>query len=389
MRLRVRAPLLALAVAMFAATWPSAQGPGPSLRIASPTNDTYLSGPTRLVAMIDPPAAARDVTRVVFFADGRQVCTSSRQPFECEWEAGDRIAEHQIRAVATLRNGGRLVHTVRTRGLEYAETVDVDVVQVTAVVTDSDGRFVRGLTQGDFKVFEDNKPQRITNFAAENIPLELVVAVDVSSSMRDAISGVKAAAKQFLDSIEPRDQVTVLAFNENIFTFARRATDARARARAVDLMAAWGGTALYDVIIRSVAILGRQAGRRSIVLFSDGDDTSSHAPLATAIERTEGSDATIYAIGQGRAVDAPGLQKLMKQIATVSGGQAFFTDSPGRLEAIFKEILEDLRNQYVISYPAPETARDGAFHTIRLEVAGGKYRVRARQGYRLTPRRQG
>jgi len=362
----------------------AAQAPAPSIRLTSPPEGAYVAGPIRLVAAIDPGAATRDVVQVAFFADGRQVCTIVRPPFACEWHAGERISEHNFRAVATLRNGDRLIATVRTRGLTVTEAVDVDVVQVTAVVTDGDGRFVRGLKREDFRIFDDGKPQPISHFVAENIPLELVSAIDVSSSMRDAIATVKDAAKRFLTSLEPADQVTVLAFNENIFTLARRATDPAARARAVDRMAAWGGTALYDAIIKAIEILGRQSGRRAVVLFSDGDDQSSHAALEAAIRTTEGSDATIYAIGQGRAVDNPALQRLLRQVASVSGGRAFFSSELSRLDHVFTEILEDLRNQYLISYPAPDSDRNDRWHTIKLEVAGGKYNVRARQGYRLT-----
>jgi VWFA-related protein len=362
------------------------QAAGPRLRITAPTPDTYLSGPVRLVAVIDPQSAAREVVSVTFFADARQVCTLTRMPFECNWDAGGQVVEHQVRAVALLRNGQRLVDTVRTRDLQVTESVDVDVVQVTAVVTDSNGRFVAGLTQDDFRVFDNDRRQPITHFASEDIPLELVTAIDVSSSMRDVLPQVKTVAKRFLAGIEARDQVTVLAFNENIFTPARRATDPAIRARAVDRMAAWGGTALYDVIVASIEILGRQAGRRAIILFSDGDDQSSHATLAAAMRAAEGSDATIYAVGQGRAVNTPALQALMRKLATGSGGRAFFTEDPSRLDAIFEEILDDLRHQYLLSYPAPEDIRDGAFHTIRVEAGGGKYHVRARQGYRLSRR---
>ena len=82
------------------------------------------------------------------------------------------------------------------------------------------------------------------------------------------------------------------------------------------------------------------------------------------------------------------LQDLLRRFATISGGRAFFTDDVVKLGAVFDEILEDLRNQYLLSYPAPSTQRDGAWHRIRVEVPGGKYHVRARQGYRLTPHQQ-
>ncbi len=299
---------------------------------------------------------------------------------------GNASRRIRIRAVATMKNGTRVVQTVRTKDVAFAEAVDVDVVQVTAVVTDDSGRFVRGLKASDFRVEEDGKPQTLTYFAAENIPLELIAAIDVSGSMRDAMADVKEAATTFLAGLRPSDQVTVLGFNDNIFTLARRSTDQAARARAIARLAAWGGTALYDVIVQAVDLLGRQTGRRSIVLFSDGDDQSSRAPLDTAIARTEGSDATIYAIGQGRAVHSGELQKLLRRLSDVSGGRAFFTDDRTKLGVTFGEILEDIRNQYLLAYPAPDNARNGAWHALRVRVAGGKYHVRARQGYRLTRR---
>ena len=375
-RFVVAAPLVVCGLA--------AQSTAPAVRLVTPSEDSYVAGAVRLVAQIDPPNAVRDVVHVAFFADAHQICTVAKPPFECEWHAGEGISPHAFRVVATLRSGARLVDTVHTRGLVISEDVDVDVVQITAVVTERNGRFVRGLKQSDFRVYDDGTPQPITHFASENIPLELVAALDVSSSMRDSIGVLKDAGKRFLASLAPSDQVTVLAFNENIFTPARRATDPAVRVRAVDRLGAWGGTALYDAIIRAIEILGRQSGRRAVVLFSDGDDQSSHAALDAAIRATEGSDATIYAIGLGRAVKAPALQKLLEQIASVSGGRAFFRDEVARLDDVFGEILEDLRHQYLLSYAAPDNRRDGTWHTIRVEAAGGRHTVRARQGYRLS-----
>jgi VWFA-related protein len=118
-----------------------------------------------------------------------------------------------------------------------------------------------------------------------------------------------------------------------------------------------------------------------VLLFSDGDDQSSHATLEAAVARAEGSDATIYVIGQGRAIRTRDLQSILKRFADISGGRAFFTDDTSRLDQYFEEIIEDLRHQYLLSYPAPTQERDGQWHTIRVEVEGKK--VRAREGYRL------
>ncbi len=379
-----RRPVLAIAPLLAAMTL-GAQPPAPVLRIASPGADAFLSGPVRLVARIDPPSAEKTIEQMTFFAGGHQVCAIRRPPFDCDWDAGETVVEHQIRAVALLKDGTRLVANVRTRGLPYTETTDVDVVQVTAIVTDGDGRFVRGLKSSDFKIYEDDQQKPITHFAAENIPLELVAALDISSSMTLALPAVKVAAKRFMAGLRPADQVTLLGFNENVFTLARRSTDQATRERAVDRMAPWGGTALYDVILKAVDVLGRQAGRRSIVLFTDGDDQSSHATLEAAIARTEGSDATIYAIGQGRAVSSPALQNLLRRLATVSGGRSFFTDDQASLDTSFAQILEDLRSQYLLAFEPSSSKRDGSWHRIRVEVSRGGH-VRARQGYRLMRR---
>ena len=111
----------------------------------------------------------------------------TREPFQCDWDAGERVIEHTIRVTVEHEKGGRTAATVHTKGVKFSDSVDVDVVQLTAVVTDGDGRFVSGLKAEDFKVFDNDRPQKITSFQSENISLELVVALDVSSSMRAAL----------------------------------------------------------------------------------------------------------------------------------------------------------------------------------------------------------
>ena len=379
-----RAWLTALATICVAAALVRAAPQASSIRITSPADGTFLMGAVRFTLVFEPPAVINQVQHVRWFADGTQVCTSSVPPYSCEWDAGEKINERLIRAVATLRSGDRLTANSRTRAVEFAEAVDVDVIQITAVVTDGDGRFVSGLKASDFKVFDDDKPQAITNFASENIPLELVTALDVSGSMQDALPAVKRQATDFLAQLRPTDQVTVLGFNDNIFTPARRSTDQAARAKAIARLAPWGGTALYDAIIHALDLLGRQSGRRALVVFSDGEDQASHAPIASVLKRAEASDATIYMIGQGRALRVSALQQLMRQLATGSGGRAFFSDQAAKLDTIFQEIVEDLRHQYLLGYSAPDNARSGELHRLRVEVPGRGVTVRARTSYRMT-----
>jgi len=357
------------------------------LRIVSPTEGTYLVGSARLHATVEPASAERDVEKMTFFVGATQVCEVTKSPFECEWDAGERVQARQVRVVATMKGGSRLVQTVTTKKLEYVENVDVDVVQLTVVVTDDKGRFVTGLRQNDFKVSDDGVEQKLSSFSDEHTPLELVTAIDVSSSVNDALPGMKTAATRFVSALEPSDQVTVLGFNDNIFTLAKRSTDQVVRERAIGRLRAWGGTALYDALIQGIDLLGRQQGRRAIVLFTDGDDQSSHAPVETAIAQVEASDAMIYPVGQGRAVHEKNLQKLLDRVATTSGGRAFFSTTPSKLDEVFSQILEDLHHQYLLAYPAPADKRDGKYHKIKVVAGSGKYRVRARDGYRYTDKR--
>jgi VWFA-related protein len=371
---------IAAAIALTALAVLAVGAQEPEIKILSPGEDAYMTGPTLLRARVTPPNAASGVT---FFVDGRQVCTLAREPFECDWDAGPSISEHQVRAVATLSGGGRIVHTVRTKGIGYNEKVNVDVVQVTVTVSDGRGRFVAGLPRSAFHVFEDNRPQAISHFASEDVPLELLVAIDISGSMSPAMPKLKSAVKDFLAEVPANDQVTLLGFNDSIFTLTRKATDAAERAKAVDRLAPWGSTALYDVILRGVEMLGRQTGRKALVVFTDGEDQGSHATINDVERRLQTSDTTLCMIAQGRGVTMESLKRVMERLVQPTGGRALFTDSIDELHAAFGDLLDELSNQYLLGYSSTNNRRDDAWRRIRVDV-DGHHEVRARQGYRAT-----
>jgi len=381
-RRRLRATLLSVTVTASASAivGGALNAQDVALSILAPAEDAYLSGPTTLRARVLPGNAASGVT---FFVDGRQVCALTREPFECEWDAGLSVSEHQIRAVATLTAGGRVVQTIRTKGIGYNEKVNVDVVQVTVTVSDGRGKFIPGLSQAAFHLYEDNRAQTITHFASEDVPLELLVAIDISGSMTPAMPKLKTAVKEFLGSVPPQHQVTLLGFNDSIFTLTRKATDQTERAKAVDRLAPWGSTALYDVILRGVEMLGRQTGRKALVVFTDGEDQGSHATLNDVERRLQSSDTTLYMIGQGRGVTLESLKKVMERLVAPTGGRALFTDSVDELHAAFGDLLDELSNQYLLGYSSTNDKRDDAWRRIRVDV-DGHHDVRARQGYRVT-----
>jgi len=356
------------------------QSPDVSLVFVSPEDGGYASGPTPIRIRVEPDGAA--VRAVSLFADGRLVCTREQPPFECQWDAGPNVVEHVLRAVATLGDGSRVARSIRTKGVAYAEKVDVDVVQVTATVTDDSGHFVRGLARQDFRLYEDGTPQSLTSFFSENVPTEMIVAVDVSGSMTDAMPKVKESVKGFLTAIRPADRVTLLGFNDSVFTLARPTVDLAARLKAIDRLAPWGGTALYDVVVQAFDLLGRQTGRRALVVFTDGEDLNSRVPIEVAERRLEASDAVMYPIGQGRAPRLASLKTILERLARKSGGRAFFGESVDQLDAVFADIIDELSNQYLLGYVPRDLTRDGRWRTLKVEVPGRAVHVRARQGYR-------
>ena len=362
------------------------------LRIVAPAPNERVQGLVTVRAEVGAEIAAR-VARVSFRADGDALCTRERPPYECEWDAGGRDVVHVLRVVAELTDGARRIATVRTAGAPRAApaasaftvAADVNVVQVIAIVTDGKGRFVSGLGESDFHVFENDAPQPVSHLIGEGTPREVVVAVDMSSSMTDAMPQVRKAVRAFLGALRPDDQLTLLAFNDNVFTLARRETEGAARLRAVDRLAPWGGTALYDVLMRAMDLLGHRKGRKVLVVFTDGEDQSSRSSLADVERRAEVNDAPIYMIGQGRATTDGKLRDVLEKLARMSGGRAFHTDRLDELEPAFAQIVDELDNQYLLGYEPSNPARDGSWRRIRLEVEGAGRKVRARQGYRALP----
>jgi VWFA-related protein len=192
---------------------------------------------------------------------------------------------------------------------------------------------------------------------------------------------VKKAVKQFLGDVPPADQVTLLGFNDNIFTLTRKQTDPAERIKAVDRLAPWGSTALYDVLLRGVEMLGRQTGRKALVVFTDGEDQGSHATINDVERRLQSSDVTLYMIAQGRGVTMDSLKKIMERLSSPTGGRAIFTDSLDELHAAFADLLDELSNQYLLGYQSTNSKRDDAWRKIKVDV-DGHHDVRARQGYR-------
>lgn len=355
----------------------SPAGQGVVLRITWPTAETVASGPTPIEISLEPIVP---ITAIRVTVDGRAICTLERRPFRCSWNAGTDLNSFHIRAVADLVNGEPLVANVRTKAVRHAERTHVEAVVVPVVVRDG-GQFVRGLTKADFEVFEDGVKQTITGLTSEEAPLDLIMAVDVSGSMDSALADVKAAVKQFFTRLRRGDFTTLVGFNDTFFVAAERETDADIRAAAVDLLSAWGGTAMYDATVRALDMVSPENSRKGVVMFSDGADQDSLTTREAAMARVQSSDAMLYTIGFGAGLTVPTLRQSLREYAELTGGRAFFPADARALDTVFGEIVTELANQYVLSYAPANSRQDGKWRDITVRVRKGRFDVRARRGY--------
>lgn len=366
---------------VLVSTWATAQSPR-RLEILDPTAESMVVGHTAI--RVQPDGSPAEVQGLTFFVDGRLQCTVDVPPWICEFDAGTTVAARQVRVVARYRDGQRAVATVRTRNLGFAESVRVNAVQVPVIVRDGQGRFVRDLRAADFEVKENGVPQVVTQIAHEAVPLELVLAIDVSDSMGLTMPAVARASTRFVDQLRAEDSATILAFNDNRFIVADRERDPIRRRVALAGLQAWGGTALFDAVLESVGLASRGTGRKGVVIFSDGEDQSSRVTSDVAVRRVQESDVMVYTVAFGAAATSRAVRTQLESLAKASGGRVFFHRELDDLDRSFADIIEELSAQYLLSYE-PATSASGGWRTLEVDVRRRGLRVRAREGYTRTP----
>lgn len=352
------------------------------LVVVSPTAGDYVSDRVPIETRIEPAEAASTVSEYIYFVDGKEVCRLTTRA-ACSWDAGSVVRAHQIRVVASRQGAERLVASVRTRAIDVAERTAVRRVQVPVVVANRDGGFVRGLKAEAFSLTEDGRAQAISHFSDEEAPLAVELAFDLSDSMREALPEVKQAVTAFARRLPASARMSVLAFNDEMFTIGRPGDTLEQRLEVLQKLQAIGNTALHDAIVRGLDDLSRSAGRRALVVFTDGDDSASRATRQQARDAVEASDASVYFVALGRGREVESLLEGMEELATLSGGRALRAEKPAELERRFSEVLTELSHQYLLGYEPTNAALDGRWRKIAVTLrnADGR-RVRARVGYR-------
>ena len=269
---------------------------------------------------------------------------------------------------------------------EEVVRVNAELVVLNVTVTDADGHYVHKLKHGDFKIFEDGREQRIGLFSVEETPFAAAILLDSSGSMEGRLTLARAAAVRFLGGLREEDVAAVYNFDSKVeqlqdFTIGRDLPPL-----AYDL-GSKGMTALNDAVLRaSKDIAKRPEKRRAIIVLSDGADTKSGASAEKALNAALEANATIYTVDMTDPLLNP-MDRMrgagtLKNFASKSGGR--YVSKPGgqALDEAFKDILEELSNQYTLGYRPDNSARDGRWRSIRLKLARPELNARTRDGYR-------
>ncbi|HEV8130039.1 MAG TPA: VWA domain-containing protein [Acidobacteriota bacterium] len=262
----------------------------------------------------------------------------------------------------------------------------VEVVNILVTATDKKGRFVTDLMQQDFKVFEDGKPQEITNFTKQtNLPLNIAFLIDTSSSVQVKLGFEKEAAVNFIQSVmRDNDKALLVEFDSGVTLLQDFTSNATEISAKIAKLRAGGGTALYDAVYQATTQkLQNIVGRKVILILSDGDDLDSRIGFDQVLQKLRESDIIAYAISTsayGASGDTKG-DKVLKRLTEETGGKVYFPYTARQMDQYFELINQELRSQYNIAYKSSNPKKDGAFREIKIKTARDDVHLRHRKGY--------
>jgi len=290
--------------------------------------------------------------------------------------------------------------------------VETNLITIPVSVFDRNGLYIPGLRQTEFKIFEDGKEQEIAYFGTTDKPFTVALLIDTSPSTAYKIEEIRQAASAFVEQLEPQDSVVVIEFNQDVKVRTEATTDRNKIYKAINKTNFGDGTSLYTAVDEALRKqLGKISGRKAVVLFTDGVDTTSRKnTYDTTIRYAEESDSLIFPIyyntffdnrrrpmstfpdifGDGGQVITRGDsaeeyalgKKYLEDLADVTGGRVFRPEStPGGLTAAFEGIAEELRRQYSVGYVPSDEGRPGQRKQIKVRVDRPNLIVRSRDSY--------
>ena len=286
--------------------------------------------------------------------------------------------------------------------------VDVNVVNILASVRDKKGTLVPHLTQNDFTVLEDGKPQPIKYFTPEtNLPLTIGMLVDVSLSQENLIGIERNAASAFFSQVlGKKDEAFLISFGPEAELLQDYTNSTRLLNEGLGQLRATGspgggltpgpvptigqprGTILYDAVyLAANEKLRTEVGRKAMVLITDGIDEGSRLKIHDAIEAAQKADAVIYSIlysdprFRGPFGNFGGGESALRKMSDATGGRVFRVDRSHSLDSIFRELQDEMRSQYSIGYTPLNDARDGSYRKLDIKLANKDLKAQARKGY--------
>jgi Ca-activated chloride channel family protein len=274
--------------------------------------------------------------------------------------------------------------------LQATFSVRTEMVVLPVTVTDARGHSVAGLTPASFKVLDNGRLQAITLFQGGEEPFTLGLIVDHSQSMGSKLNAINEAILAFARSGHPTDELFVVPFNNNVRVLPLAGgkpftSDPVVLAGALRAETPTGMTALYDAVAEGLRILAEgHTNRKALIVVSDGGDNASRLKYSQVKDEARKSQAVIYGVGLLGADYQDEDPEVLKQLCRDSGGMAYFPEPGADVSIVFKQIAQDLRDQYTIGFVPGLDTTGQAFHPISVTAIGpegGKLKVRTRAGY--------
>jgi Ca-activated chloride channel homolog len=250
----------------------------------------------------------------------------------------------------------------------------VQTVRVDALVTKG-GVVVRDLSVADFELRDNGIPQQLDFVLLEQVPLDVVLVLDASESVKgERLRGLRAASQAILRRLLQRDRAALVTFNDAVKIDSLLTHDFPRVFDAISRIQGTGGTALYDAVHVGAVLGDAEPGRSLIVLFSDGADTSSFLQRSRVLDTVRSSDIVIYAVVAGR------ITPFLTDVAEQTGGEAISVANQADLSATFERVLDEFRERYLLGYTPKGVSKTG-WHRIDVRVKREKASVKARPGY--------
>ena len=270
-----------------------------------------------------------------------------------------------------------VAHAVVSLGSPQTFTSRVEAVRVDVLVTEN-GRPVRGLGAGDFEIRDNGVLQEVDLVSFEQIPLNVVLALDMSNSVTDeGLEHLRLAGQSVLEALKPTDRAGVLTFSHVVVQRSGLTNDLKRLRAALDASEASGNTALIDASQAGMVLADSGTGRSLLVVFSDGLDTSSWLSRDLVLETARRSEVVVYGVAVGSTPD-----DFLRDLSELTGGRWLRAETTEKVRALFLQVLEEFRYRYVVSY-TPRGVQRGGWHKLAVRIKGRDAVVRARPGYQF------